>query len=58
LNKEIKCRHYSLKYKVYKFNSHTLQELENSIREEITKIFDADLQRENQNVFTTTTPVY
>jgi hypothetical protein len=41
----------SLKDKVYKSNSHALEELKNNIREEITKTSEAELQCMNQNVF-------
>jgi hypothetical protein len=40
-----------LEVKVYKSNPHISEELENSIREEVTKISDAELQRVNKNVF-------
>jgi hypothetical protein len=41
----------SLTDKVYKSNSQTLDELENNIREEITKILEAEFQRVHQNMF-------
>jgi hypothetical protein len=47
----------SLKEKIL-FNPHTLEELETSIREEITKISKAELQRLNKMRFNATTPVY
>jgi hypothetical protein len=38
----------SLEDKVYKSNPHTLEELEDNIREEVTMISEAELQRVNQ----------
>jgi hypothetical protein len=35
-----------------KYNLHTLEELKNNIREEITKIVQEEFQHVNQNVFT------
>jgi hypothetical protein len=41
----------SLKDKVYKRNPHTLHELEEYIREEISRISPAELQHVNQSMF-------
>jgi hypothetical protein len=41
----------SLKDKVYKRNPHTLHELEENIRDEISRISPAELQCVNQSVF-------
>jgi hypothetical protein len=40
-----------LKDKVYKSNPHTLQELQNNTKEEMTIILEAELQHVIQNVF-------